>query len=189
MKKITAILTTAFLFITLNHTLQAADFSYNYAQVSYDDVDLDIGQGLPVIGGNGFSVSGAFEITPDFFISADYRTYDLDYGIDLNVWDIGVGYYQSINAKTDLVAGFAIGNLDLETVDLDTWTINAGVRHQLNDKLELGAQVNYVDYDGNASDTRIGANVLYAFKKDLSGIFALEFGDVDVMSLGVRFDF
>lgn len=189
MKKITAILTTAFLFLTLNHTLQAADFSYNYAQLRYDDIEFTIPGSVVNIDGDGFGVSGAFEITPDLFITADFITYDLIAGLELDVWDIGIGYHRSINPKTDLVAGFAIGNLEIETLDLDIMSINAGMRHRLNDKVELGAQIKYVDYDGNDSDTRFGGNVLYKFKKDLSGIFALEFGDADVMSLGVRFDF
>ncbi len=190
MKKLTTILSSVVIFLALNISkTHAADFSYNYAQVSYDDITFSIGSGVVDIDGDGFAVSGAFEITPDLFISADYKTYDLIAGLDLDIWNIGIGYHRSVNAKTDFVAGLEIGNLEISILDLDIWSAYAGVRHQLNGKVELGGQVKYVDYDGNDSDTRFGANVLYKFKKDLSGIFALEFGDADVISIGARFEF
>lgn len=189
MKKITTILLLGVLSLTAYVSAQAADFSYNYAQVSYDDIEYSIGSGTVSIDGDGFALSGALEITPDFFITADYKTYDMDAGIDFDVWDIGLGYHRSINTKTDFVAGIAIGNIEIAFVDLDTWSAYAGVRYQLNNKLELAGRINYVDYDGNDSDTRIGANALYKFKKDLLGVLALEFGDVNVISLGARFEF
>ena len=195
MKKIIALFISGILLITISVSAKAADFSYNFAQVNYDDITFSIGDATVDIDGDGFSVSGAFEITPDLFITADYKSYGLIAGLDLDVWDIGIGYHRSINAKTDLVAGLEMGNVAVSTpdpvfdLDLDIWSANAGVRHQLNDKVELGGKVTYVDYDGNDSDTRFSANVLYKFKKDLSGIFALEFGDSDVMSLGARFEF
>ena len=189
MKKIIALFTSGILLIAISVSAKAADFSYNFAQVNYDDITFSIGDATVDIDGDGFAVSGAFEITPDLFITADYKSYDLIAGLNLDIWDIGLGYHRSINAKTDLVAGLEMGNLEISFLDLDIWSANAGVRHQLNDKVELGGKVNYVDYDGNDSDTRFTANVLYKFKKNLSGIFALEFGDSDVMSLGARFEF
>lgn len=189
MKKITAIFISGILSLTICVSSQAADFSYNFAQVTYDDLEYSIGSGVVTIDGDGFAVSGAFEITPDLFISADYKTYDMVAGINLDIWDIGMGYHRSLNAKTDFVAGLAMGNIEISFLDFDTLSLYAGVRHQLNDKFELGGTITYIDYDGNDSDTRFGANVLYAFKNDLSGVFALEFGDVDVISLGARFEF
>lgn len=191
MKKMIALFTSGILLITISVSVKAAEFNYNYADLTYNDIDYAIGSGSVSIDGDGFGILGSFEVTPDLFISAAYNMYDMDAGLDLDldVWEIGLGYHRAINTKTDLVAGLAIGNIEISFLDIDTWSANAGVRHQLNDKVELGGKITYIDYDGNASDTRFAANVLYKFKKDLSGIFALEFGDVDVMSLGARFEF
>ena len=172
--------------------VKAADFSYNYGQVSYDDIDIDLG--VFSVGGDGFSFGGSFEINPNMFIEANYGTWDLDFGVDATGYAFGVGYHMPLNQKTDMVFGLSFGNVELEgpggSVDSDSLSISAGVRHQLHNNIELDAEIAYVDPDEGDSDFAFSLGALYAFSKNISAGVELGFADdVDTLSIGARFYF
>lgn len=187
MKKIHLVIFIALSGLTITMPVKAADFNYFYGQLTYDDVDVDLGQNSR--DENGISITGSFEINPDMFISASYGNWD-----DVSGYELGVGYHMPINQKTDMVLGVSFGNIEVDyrggSADSDVLEISAGVRHQLDSKIELDAEVAYVDYDEGDSDFGFEFAGLYAFTNNLSGIASLSFGDdVDVLSLGVRMYF
>ena len=172
--------------------IKAADFSYNYGQFTFDDVDVDLG--VVSVDGDGFSLAGSFEISPDMFIEAHYGSWDFDGGVDGTGYEIGVGYHMPMNPKTDMVFGLSFGNIDFDgpggSADSDIFAVSAGVRHQLDSKIELDAEVAYVDYDEGDSDFGFEIGAQYAFTKNVSGIISLGFGDdVDTLSFGARMYF
>ena len=171
----------------------AADFNYTWAQLTYDDVDNNF-SGLADIDADGFSFSGAFEVTPAIYVKARYSTWDADFGIDLDYWEFGVGFHTPIQNQTDLVVEAGIGEVELSSslasVDVDTWSVSAGVRHQIGNEVELGATIGIVDYDDDDTETFFGLNALYNFQKNLAGVFEYRTDDnVDVLSLGLRLYF
>lgn len=172
----------------------AADFNYNFGQITYDDVDIDF-PGITANDGDGFSFSGSFEVTSDIFVSASYSMWDLASSIDADTWKIGGGYHMPLQPATDLVLEAMIGNSELSSnfasIDNDIWSISAGVRHSVNQELELGGKIGVVDYENKSgTDTEISVAAIYNFQKNIAGLVTLNFGDdVDIMSFGARFYF
>lgn len=194
MKMIAKSVFTGLFLLGISINSYAADFNYNFGQLSYDDVDMDL-SGVTGSDADGFSFAGSIEVTPDIFVSASYSMWDLTSAIDSDTWKIGGGYHWSIQPETDLVLEAMIGNNELSSsvssVDNDIWSISVGVRHSLSKKLELGGKISLVDYENKSgTDTEIGINALYNFNKTIAGQVSLNFGDdVDVISVGARFYF
>jgi hypothetical protein len=61
---------------------QSPQFNYTYVELSYDELDFDLG---PVdVDGDGLTLSGSFEINDDWHVYASYGSHDLEFGIDLD---------------------------------------------------------------------------------------------------------
>jgi len=89
------------LVMALALTGHAADFKYTYGQVAYEEADLTVGGTSR--DGDGFNMKGAYEVSGDIFVTASYSLWDLDPGIDVDIWALGAGYHTSLREGTDLV--------------------------------------------------------------------------------------
>ncbi|HEB59580.1 MAG TPA: hypothetical protein ENJ01_10180 [Gammaproteobacteria bacterium] len=170
--------------------VQAAGFAYDYAQISFDDVDFDV-SGFNV-DGDGITLSGSYAFHPDYFVTAAWGNWDLDGNVDGRQLTIGVGLHSALRAQTDLVLDFVLGNIELDsgtsTFDNDFWRIGVALRHNLSNQLEVGAAVNYYNFDIGDNDTAFGFNALYNLTNDVSALAAIEFrDDVDILSIGIRY--
>lgn len=167
----------------------AADFNYNAAQVSYDDISLDL-PGLIGIDGDGLTFAGSLEITPEVYLKGNISMWDMDFGVDMDLLEIGAGYHMPLNAKTDAVVEFSLGDLEIDSIDVDTWTLSAGARHQVDNKLELGGTIGLTDYDGEDTEIFLAFNLVYNIQKDIAGVFQFRTDDyIDMISFGARFYF
>ncbi|MGD8484579.1 MAG: hypothetical protein PVJ63_06355 [Thioalkalispiraceae bacterium] len=193
MKKTSLMLMTVTTLLGFTVTSHAADFNYNYGQLTYDDIDIDF-PGITSIDGDGFSVAGSFAVAPNVFVAAKFGSWDLDYGIDATGYELGGGYHMPLDQKTDMIFGFSFGNIDLDSgagsADTDVIEFSAGLRHQLNPQIELAGKIAYVDYDEGDSDIGFDVGAAYAFTQTVSGVVNFGFGDdVDTLSFGARMYF
>ena len=77
------------------------ELSYNYAELSYDESDFDLG-GADDVDGDGLTLSGSFEITEDWHAYASYTNSDLDFSIDIDTWALGAGYRYPLQDNVDI---------------------------------------------------------------------------------------
>ncbi len=176
----------------LTFNAQAADFNYNYIEGAYESYDLD---GTDVEADAG-RISGSYELNPNLNIIGEYAKGDLENsagGSDLNFEEsaIGIEYHTSIAPKTDLTSNIKYINQDVDTVgDDDGYGIGVGVRHWLMDKVEVGANVDYIDIDDN-DDTRLKVGARYHFNESISAGAGYSTSDEkeDVVSGNIRWSF
>ena len=77
-------------------------FDYNYAELSYDKHDFDVSRAPDNIDGDGFTLSGSFKVGADWHVYASYGTANVDFGIDVDTWALGLGYSYSVKPNVDL---------------------------------------------------------------------------------------
>ena len=98
------------LILAFSLSANAEDFDYNYLQLDYgtldfDDINAD---------GDGVGLSGSFAINPDWHVFAGYQSVGLDFGIDVNAFDAGIGYNTEMSPTVD-----AYARLSYEYIELD----------------------------------------------------------------------
>jgi hypothetical protein len=112
-------------------TAAAQELSYNYVQGAYGSVDLDDSSFSS--DGDGLGIGGSMIINENFHITGEYQTADMDFGVDLNLLEVNLGYHTTVSENLDFVA--QVGYLDLEvdaagpiSADDDAFLIGGGVR-------------------------------------------------------------
>ncbi|MDJ0748057.1 MAG: porin [Woeseiaceae bacterium] len=168
-------------------TPAVADISYNYVDLGFQRIELDV-PGADV-DGDGFAIGGSFKIAEDWFVQAGYGTADFDFGIDLDQTALGLGYRSAISPTSDVFATVSYVRAEVSasgfgSADDDGFGISVGVRAMLTDVLELNGSIGYVDFDDGGDGTSFSAGGLYNF----TDTFALGLGigvEEDVTSYGI----
>lgn len=174
--------------------IQAADFSYNNASISYANVDIELLPGFSV-DGDGFDAEGNFEINKNIFIPVRYQSIGLDFSIDTTMYLVGIGAHMPINNTTDFFGTAQFGNYEMEvggsSFDDDILALTAGVRASLANNMEAMLYVTSVSFDDDFEDqSGLGGKLNFYVNKTTSIIARAEFlSDIDTMSFGVQFDF
>ena len=169
---------------------QAADFNYNYVEGAYEHYDLD---GTDADAGK---LLGSYEITPNLNIIGEYAAGNIDNptdGSDLDFQDaaIGIEYHTPIASNTDVTTNIKYVNQNIDAGnDDDGYSAGVGVRHMLNDKVELDANIDYIDID-NSDDTSLKVGARYHINKSISaGVgYSTSEEDVDIISTNIRWSF
>jgi len=180
------------LLLALSATAGAQGFGYNYLQVSYGAVSFD--DSIVDVDGDGLGISGSYGFHPDFYVAGEYQTADMDFGVDLNILELAVGYHTPLSEQLDFTA--QLGYLDAEveaagfgSADDDGLMIGAGLRGALTDAVELNGGIDYIDFD-QGSETRANAGFLFDLTENLTvGAKASFWDDINVYQLNLRFDF
>lgn len=167
------------LLASLSWGAQAADFDYNYGQISYETGDYE-----------GLTLTGSFEINKDIFVLARYISVsndDAGFDIDYDEISIGAGYHMPIDTKTDAVftVSLSSGEVDAPVTNDDTGLLlTAGVRHNLNPKVELAGGIYHIStFNG---DTGIQVEARYNINKKMSAGLSYTSGDY-IDGLGINF--
>ena len=169
---------------------QSAQFNYNYVEISYDELDFDLG---PVdVDGDGLTLSGSYEITDDWHIYAAYGSHDLDFGIDLDTWTVGAGYVYPLKDDIDIYGRVLYISQSADSgpasADDDGLGLQARIRARVTDQLELEGGILYVDVAD--SDMSLQASARYNFTENFSaGINVAFAGDTDGISINARYSF
>jgi hypothetical protein len=160
------------LILAFSLSANAEDFDYNYLQLDYGTLDIDDIN----VDGDGIGISGSFAINPDLHVFGGYRSVGLDFGIDVNTFDAGIGYNTEMSPTVDAFARLSYEYIEFDvpggSPDNDDSGLGFGVgmRFAASDLLEVEAAIDYVDFGGNnGDDTAFSLGALYSF----SDAFAL----------------
>jgi hypothetical protein len=169
---------------------QSAQFNYTYVEISYDELDFDLGPAD--IDGDGLTLSGSFELNDDWHVYTSYGSHDLDFGIDLDTWMIGAGYVYPLKDDVDIYGRVLYIDQSADSgpasADDDGLGLQGRIRARVTDQLELEGGILYVDVAD--SDTSLQASARYNFTENFSAGISLAFaGDTDGISVNARYSF
>lgn len=166
----------------------AEGVSYNYLEAGYKatngDVDAD-----------GYAANGSFSFHDNFHVFGGFSKQDIDHSpLDVDQYNLGLGYNLGIAPRADLLARVAYQKLDAGRVpgtdlDFDGWSTEVGVRGLLARNFDGYALVGYEDYDGGIDGDfygRLGANVRFNANWGINGDVKFN-GDVTEWFVGPRF--
>lgn len=192
------------------HAYDYQPFSYNFVDATYWDQSSD------AVEGDGYSVSGSFELKESAFVTVGYSegTVDEILGVSLSSVDadidyegitIGFGGYGQVNERLSTWGGLSItresyeGRIGSLTGDLDADTIRfgGGLRLWAFPKVELNTQIYYVytdsdDLDVSENDYSLGIGARFYLVGGLSlGVHASRLFDAesDQVAASIRYDF
>lgn len=157
---------------------QADDkLSYTYVEGNYINAQGDGGADA-----DGFGVRGAFEFGESgFYGLAGYNQIEVDNtNIDVDNYEIGIGYGHDLSDNLDLISELAYVNSDIDLPgvgSIDGYRASVGLRGSFTDKFEGLIKANYIDgsdFDGDFSGT-VGAQ--YKFTQTWGVTGEVEFGD------------
>lgn len=169
----------------------AADgISYNLIDGGYVDSELDLG-GFNA-DGDGFRIGASAELGSTLFGFANYSTTDIE-GVDLGLFDIGLGGHWSLAPNFDLVSGVSFERVKIDSVGSDEgYGVNIGLRGRVSEQFELAGSVKYVDFGSDSDDMVFGASARWYFTPQFAvGLDISKYDDLDLTSLGLslRYDF
>lgn len=174
----------------------AADISYNFIEVGYQEIDIDGGfVGGFDIDGDGYGIGGAFELNENWFLGASYSNADFDFGVDYDELMLGVGYHVPISDNADFYGMFSYLTAEASadgfgSVDEDGYAATIGVRGMVGERFELNGSLAYVDFGSGSDSTAFGAGALYYFTDAVAAGFSIDIDDdVTAYGIGVRIYF
>lgn len=179
--------TAALLALTLAAPAMADRLSYNYLQLGYQRIDIDV-SGISV-DGDGFGVGGSFEVGENVFIFAGLATADFDFGVDFNTVDAGIGYRVDVSPNADFFAtlGYARAEVDVSgfgSADDSGIGASIGMRGMVSDKVELFGSLSYVDFGDGGDGTSVGGGFWYNINNQFAVGVNGDFED-DVSAYGI----
>jgi len=179
-------------------TSGAYDFNYNYVEISYSSTTVEA---FPSdIDGNVTGIEGSLDITNNTAIFVGYFSGSTDAAnfipeIDTTEIDLGVTLHTGIAEKTDgflllaLVKGelkggiFGPGPINEDDTGLGA---RLGLRHALGEKVELTADLTYVDVF-DSSTTGVGVGAIFNISNTISLLAGYSTDDdVDAIDVAVR---
>jgi len=180
------------LVLAFSLSANADDFDYSYLQLDYSNLDFDDTN----LDGDGLGISGVFAINPDWHVFGGYQSVGLDFGIDLNAFNLGVGYNTEMSPTVDAYARLSYEYIELDApggvpgADDNGYGFGVGMRFAASEELEIEAGIDYVDFGSGGDDTALTLGGLYSF----SDAFALGLGaswasDTTAYNLSGRFYF
>ncbi len=164
-------------------------FSYSYAELEYVDMDE---------GFSGLAAGLSFDVKPNWNIMGEYLFASTsNSNLDMRIISIGGGYhYQLKNFRNSdlmfhasLMQGrselFAVGKLLRGDVDDTGIRLGMRVRVEPQPNLEVNADISYDSLFDN--DLTFTPGVLYSVNRQLAVKGSFAFGDLDMLSIGVRY--
>ncbi|MGI9260745.1 MAG: outer membrane beta-barrel protein [Woeseiaceae bacterium] len=178
--------------VAFSATVGAQGTNFNYVQGSYGRVDLD--DSALDVDGDGLGVSASLEIDENFHVFGEYQTADIDFGVDLTIMELGVGYHTNISPHMDVYAN--LGYVDIEadagigSADDSGFSIGIGLRGSVSEAVELYGGLDYIDFDDSDSETRANAGFILSLTETLGvGLRAILWDDVNVFQVNARLYF
>ena len=170
---------------------EGLDYTYlqgSYGQVTFDDALLDVD-------GNGFGISGSYAATDSIHLFGEYQTSELDFSVDLDFLEAGVGYHMPVSETLDFVAELGyiqveIGAPGVPSFDESGLTLGVALRGMIGEALELNGGLDYLHCSDADGETRIDLGFQYHVTETFSaGASATVWDDINVYKLSARFNF
>lgn len=164
---------------------------FNYNFVEGELVNIDVGRGNDL---NGLRVKGSFDVAPAFSVVGSVMSTSGS-GVGLQVLTAGGAYHQSLPAIKDMPFDLVI-RAELEHVSYDFKKgddsetgilISGGLQLAIIDDLQLFQELAISDNDYRDLTLKLGMH--YDFAPHLAATAAVEVGDIDVISAGLRYSF
>ncbi|MCP3979217.1 MAG: hypothetical protein GY716_07810 [bacterium] len=156
--------------------LAAAAPRYAYVEAGYVDFDPDGGSSDDgVFGGISLGLPGPFYATGEYL--------ELE---DVELWNVGAGWFGFLGNQADLVAEIKWLDLDFD----DGTVVSGGARWDILRWLQVKGLINWTDLDDAGSDTTFEAEGLVSILKGKLGIGAnVEVGENDTLKVFARYTF
>lgn len=168
--------------------------SFNFIELGYNFVDLDLGGGED-IDGDGYALGGSFEIGENMFGFASYSDTGFDFSVDLTQLQLGLGWRTGISDNTDFFVRAAYVKAEIDapgfgSLDESGYGLGIGVRGNVSDLVELYGEVAYVDLGSDADGTAVSGGAYFNVSDNVALGLGASF-DEDATSYGasVRFYF
>jgi predicted porin len=159
-------------------------FSWTYAELNYLWRDSDAADKTL----DGVEVGGSLEIMLNLFLQASYAR--LSNGVDLDEYDVGIGYHFPIGGTLDLygTASYAKEDFSGGGNDDDGAALAAGARFWLTEKLELNGEVEWANVHESAGGVEVGAR-WYLIDMLSFGASVKSFDHDETFAVGARVQF
>lgn len=168
----------------LPFSAQADDkLSNTWIEGDYVNVDGDA---------DGFGVRGSFEFADSgFYGLGGWRSVEIDdTNIDVDNWELGVGYEHDISENLDLLSEVAYNQIDVEGFDEDGYRVSVGLRGSFTPSFEGLVKANWYDSDETDGDFTGTLGAQYKFTQTWGVVGEAEFGDGgETYTLGLRASF
>lgn len=167
-----------------------AEFNYNFIQATYGQIDFDDFN----VDGDNIGLDASLAITPEFHVFGGADFSDLDFNVDAQAFEAGLGYNAPITPLMDIIARISLQNIDVDTPagssDDTGLGVGVGLRINVTDFLELNAGIEYVDWDDSGENTAVtGAALINLSNRFAIGIVAEFDDDVEQYGLAGRLYF
>jgi hypothetical protein len=180
---------TGFFVLFLAIPAMAESPSFNFVQVGYQEVDLDVGGGFDV-DGDGWNLGGSVEFAQNFFGYVSYSDVGFDFSIDLTQLQVGMGWVTDISQNTAVFARAAYVQAEVDvpgfgSEDESGYGLGVGIRSNVTPLIELYGEIAYSDLGNGADTTAFGGGIFFNITK----MFALGAGastDDDVTTYGLN---
>ena len=163
---------------------QADDkLSYSYIEADYVNLDSDA---------DGFGVRGSIEFADSgFYAFGSWNALEADdFDVDVDTYDLGLGYAHSLGENLDLIGEAAYVNVDVEGFDADGWRASVGLRGSFSPNFEGLVKANFVDGDDVDGDFTGTLGAQYKFNPTWGITGEVEIGDGgETYLMGVRASF
>ena len=172
----------------------ADGFNYNSVTASYGQIDFDDFSSDSDL----FAIEGSFAVSDSFHVFAGYGIGEIEddfSSVDIDQWNIGLGYNTSLSDKIDLVVGLSYEYIELSaanliSIDDNGIGVSVGLRMAATEKLEVDAGISYVDFSDGGDNTAFGGGVLYSFTETFAVGASVSFDDdATGYNVGGRFYF
>lgn len=168
--------------------------SFNFIELGYDFVDLDLGGGDDV-DGDGFALGGSFEIGENLFGFASYSDTGFDFSVDLTQLELGVGWRTGLSDNADFFARAAYVEAEVDapgfgSIDENGLGLGVGVRGNVSDLVELYGEISYVDLGDAGDGAAVSGGAYFSVSDNVAlGLGASIDDDVAAYGASIRFYF
>ena len=176
-------------------TVYADGFNYNSVTATYGQIDFDDLSGVDT---DLFGIEGSFAVSESFHVFAGYSVGEIEdsvSSVDMDQWNVGLGYNTSLSDRVDLVVGLSYEYIELSaanqiSIDDNGIGLSVGLRMAATEKLEVDAGISYVDFSDGGDNTAFGGGVLYNFTESFALGASISFDDdATGYNVGGRFYF
>lgn len=177
--------------LPLSGAALAEDFDYSFVEVSWGQIEFDELD----VDGDGIGIGGSMAISDSFHVFGGYQTGDMDFDVDINRLEAGLGFNTPLSDAVDLTASVSYVSIEAEagglSADENGYGLGVGLRAMASPALEVGGGISYKDYgDSFDAETEFNGGFLYHFSEAFSVGLAGEWGeDFTMYSVNGRFSF
>lgn len=173
---------------------QAEGLSWSYLEGGYVNTDVDsFDEDV-----DGFALRGSYGLTGNVFVFGGYTDQSASaagFDIDLQSWNLGLGYAWPLGKALDLYGklGYVNAEVDVQGLgdaDDDGYSLAVGLRGRALEQLELEGAVSYVDLSDGGDDTSLDLGARWYFTPQFAfGVDGSFSDDANTYGLGVRWNF